>query len=77
MRLTQSRDYPHERTCNCTHFKHICTLPLVHRPKDVLLVITFMALHWVRQSTALRKIGLRCAGENLGWLIDNHILISG
>ena len=32
---------------------------------------------WARQSTALRKIGLRSAGENLGWPIGNHKLISG
>ena len=38
LRFTKDRGYPHERTCNCIHFKHICSLPLVHRPKGVLLV---------------------------------------
>ena len=38
MRFTQNGGYPHERTCNCTHIKHICSLPLVHCPKGVLLV---------------------------------------
>ena len=39
MRFTRDGRYPHERTCSCTHFKHICSLLLVHRPKGVLLVI--------------------------------------
>ena len=35
MRFIKGGGYPHESTCKCTHFKHICShlLPLVHRPK--------------------------------------------
>ena len=39
LRFAKNGGYPHERTCNRTHFKHICLLPLVHHQKGVLLVI--------------------------------------
>ena len=39
LRFAKAGGYLHERTCNRTHFKQICSLPLVHRPKGVLLVI--------------------------------------
>ena len=39
MRFTKDGGYLHERTCNCKHFRHICSLPLVHRSKGVLLVL--------------------------------------
>ena len=40
MSFTKDEGYPHERTSNCSHFKQICPLSLVHRPKGVLLVGT-------------------------------------
>ena len=35
MRFTQDEGYPHERALNAFQFKHICSLPLVHRPEGV------------------------------------------
>ena len=44
MRFTQNGGHPHESTCNCTHIC-ICSLPLVHRPKGVLLGDTGMSTY--------------------------------
>ena len=39
MHFTCDGGYLHEHTGNCHTFKHIYLLPLVHRPKGVLLVL--------------------------------------
>ena len=53
MRFAKDGGYPHECTCNRTHFKHICSLPLVHRPKGVLLVIIGQYLTRLREANDL------------------------
>ena len=39
MHCTQHGGYPHERLVTVHTFKHICSLPFIHRPKGVLLVL--------------------------------------
>ena len=44
---------PNERTCNYAHtFKHICSLPLVHRPKGVLLVKVQMLSNCIQENSS-------------------------
>ena len=55
IRATKDGGYPHERTCNCTYFKHICSLLLVHRPKGVLLVQPRAASKVIRLSHIMKR----------------------
>ena len=66
MRFTKDEGYPHEGTWNCTHFNHICSIPLVHRPKGeslVILTILFRVMEHLFHFYAI----LYCSHHTVSW----------
>ena len=67
MRFTKDGGYPHEGTCNCTYLKPVCSLPLAHRPKGVLLVFKVplekTRLNCLRNGNRMKEG--KCATETL------------